>query len=371
MKHRITCLLKNTLPLLFLYIVISCNNKKEVNEFEVIIKTDAKTDSLSMYPSFVSKKFLDTTYPFLFKSAIKNGLVNFKGKKLSHPIMFDLLVDGDGLSEKFFIDNGTTELTVSFLDKDKKVIINSKTKSKAQKEYESLKKNGLDSIESLYKKSVGLVKERRRFSAIRDTMIVDFLNDNPDSYVPLWLMTNYFSRFGLKYNKLYDQSLNSFSEEIKNTELFKKLSTSIDETRKKYFLNNKIALKDFDLEFVNFDLGNINENKYILLDFWYTNCKPCLEEMPKYIPLYNKYKDKGFEIISISVDKTNKIQRWKTLIKEKGFNWLHYLDENGTETMKLNIISFPTTFLISSDGKIIERDIKAEKLETFLNSKLK
>jgi len=371
MNNKIIYILNTTLLFLVLSTILSCSSKIETNEFEIIIKTDAKTDSLSMYPSFVSKKFLDTTYTFLFKGAIKNGLVNFKGKKLSHPIMFDLLVDGEGFSEKFFIDNGNTELTVNFLDKDKKVIINPKMKSNAQKEYESLKINGLDSIESLYKKAIGDVEERRRFSAIRDTLIVDFLNDNPDSYVPLWLMTNYYSRFGLKYNKLYDKSLNSFSEEIKNTKLFKKLSISIDETKQKYFLNNEMPLKDFDLEFINFKLSNINDNKYILLDFWYTNCKPCLEEMPKYIPLYDRYKDKGFEIVSISVDKTNKIQNWKTLIKEKGFNWTHYLDENGTETKKLNINRFPTTFLIRSDGKIIERDIKSEKLETFLNSKLK
>lgn len=369
MNHRISYILKNTLLFLFLNIAISCSNKIATNEFEVVIKTEAKSDSLSMYPSAIKRKFLDTTYTYLYKGAIKNGLVNFKGSKPSHPIMFDFIADGLGLSEFFFIDNGTTELSVSFLNNDKRVIIPSSSKSNAQKEYELLKKIGLDSIKSLYQQAKS-GEERGRISVMRDTLIVDFLKDNPNSYVPLWLMTNKVSRSGTSYNKLYDQSLSSFSEEIKQTELFKKLSSTIKETKQFTFVNRDIPLKDFDLEDINFKPSNLKNKKYILLDFWFTNCGPCLVEMPNYIPLYDMYKDKGFEIVSISVDKTKYIQNWKKLIKARGFNWVHYLDENGPETRKLNISGFPTTFLLSGDGEIIEKDISAEELKSFLNAKL-
>ena len=102
------------------------------NEFEVVINTESKTDSLSMYPCIDFERFLDSTYKIFFKGQIQNGIVNFKGNKPSHPVMFDILDENVGLSNKFFIDSGTTELFVSFVNKDKKVIIPDNKKSKTQ-----------------------------------------------------------------------------------------------------------------------------------------------------------------------------------------------------------------------------------------------
>ena len=346
-------------------ILLSCKNKMD-KEFEVIIKTEAKIDSLSMYPSFVSEKFLDSTYSMLFKGPVEGGIVNFKGKKPPHPVMFDILADKIGLSDKFFIDGGLTQLSVSFVNKDKKVIITDK-KSKTHKEYELLKSKGLDSIDNLWWQASS-VDERIKVGELRDRFIVDFLKDNPNSYVPLWLFANYFSSRSQRYNKLYDESMNLFSDEIKKTELFDKLHTGLKKSQSFSLKNKELPLKNIDLRDASFKLNDFSNNKYILLDFWFSNCKPCLVEMPKYIHLYEKYKEQGFEIVSISIDKTDKIQNWKNTINEKGFNWVHYLDENGIETNKLNIISFPTTFLINSEGAIIERNITPEDLNNFLQN---
>ena len=339
------------------------------NEFEVVIKTESKTDSLSMYPSIDFERFLDSTYKIFFKGQVQNGIVNFKGNKPPHPIMFDILDENVGLSDKFFIDNGSTELFVSFINKDKKVIISDNKKSKTQKEYELLKKEGLDSIENLRSKA-NSVEERRKFSVVRDTLIVDFLKENPNSYVPLWLIANYFSFQSQQYNKLYDESMPLFSNEIKKTALFKNVEAILKEGRNFSFQHKELPLKNIGLGDVQFKLSGLNNSKYILLDFWYSNCSPCLQEMPKYIPIYEKYKDLGFEIVSVSVDKTSKIEDWRTTINEKGFNWIHYLDENGIEAKKMNISSFPTTFLVNNEGTIIERDIRSEKLKSYLSSKL-
>ena len=347
--------------------IFSC--KESNTEFEVVIKTDADTDSLSMYPSFVSKKLLDSTYTMLFKGQVQNGVVNIKGNKPSHPIMFDIFANNFGMSDKFFIDNGSTDLYVSFVNKDKKVIIPNDKKSKTQKEYEILKKQGLDSIDSLWWKADS-TKERRKIGVIRDTLIVGFLKDNPDSYVPMWLFANYFSSRSNRYSKLYDESTYLFSDEIKKTELFKNFKSSLKAAKKFSLKNKELSLKNTELENVRFKLSNLNNSKYILLDFWYSNCSPCLREMPKYIPIYEEYKDLGFEIVSISVDKTSKIEDWKKLIIDKEFTWIHYLDENGIETKKLNIYSFPTTFLINNEGEIIEKGITSVKLENFLSVKL-
>jgi thiol-disulfide isomerase/thioredoxin len=345
------------------------NNEAEFarNEFEIFISTEGKTDSITMYPHIVSEKLLDSSYSMLFKGSIEDGKVNIRGKKPPHPVMFDIGTKNLGFSDIFFIANGFTELFVSFVDYNNKVIISDETKSETQKEYELLKKTGLDSINDL-RSEAGSDKERIRISKVRDTIIVDFIRYNPNSYVPLWLLLNHFSLGNQTYNKLYDQSMPLFSDEIKKTELHKIFKAALDEAKQFSFENKVFALKNIDLEDVQFKLSSLKNSKYILLDFWFSSCGPCLYEMPKYIPIYKKYKDLGFEIVSVSIDNTNKIGDWKAVINEKGFNWIHYLDENGVETNKLNITSFPTTFLVNGSGEILERDINSEKLNNFLSA---
>lgn len=283
--------------------------------------------------------------------------------------MFDILEEKNGLSDKFFIENSKTEILLDFKDKINTIHIPANFKSKAQVEYEELKKLGLKEVENLYKKTK-TVEERMFLKYKRDSVIVNYIHKNPESYVPLWLMINYFPHRDKAYNKLYGKSLGLFSNEIKKTDLFQKFKTAIADS-KKTISNKLLSLKNIDLETIEFKLTDIKDKKYILLDFWYSNCAPCLSEMPNYIPLYQKYKNIGFEIVSISVDKTNKIQDWKDTIKERDFDWIHYLDENRKEADKLNIFSFPTTFLIDDEGTVIEKNITYEKLKSFLDIKLK
>jgi len=357
---------KQFLILILLISVLSC--KQENNYFNVKIKTETKSDSLSMYPSFVSEKFLDSSYSMLFKAKIENGTVEFSGNKPSHPIMFDIFDMNYGLSEKFFIDGGSTELFVNFAKNNKEIVIPDKLKSQSQKEYESLKEYGLDSLNKLWW-NVKTVEERRNIGIEKDSLIINFLRENPNSYVPLWLLVDNFSKKS-EYNKLYDESLNLFSNEIKQTHLFKQLKSSLTDSKSFTFVNKEFELKNLNLENVNFRINDLETKEVILLDFWFSNCGPCLTEMDKYISLYKEYNKLGFEIVSISSDKTSKINSWKSVITEKGFNWVHYLDENAVETHKINIRSFPTTFLLGKDGKIIKRNIKPEQLSEYLAENL-
>jgi thiol-disulfide isomerase/thioredoxin len=370
-----TSTIKILATIIFLMLFFNCKNEKQELKaddtvFEVIIKTDTDIDSLSMYPSAVTKKFLDTNYASLFKGYLKNRTVSFKGKKLPHPYMFDILEETNGLSDKFFVDNGTTEVSVSYNTTKGEINIDNKFKSKAQTEYEELKRLGLKEVDSLWEKS--RTKDERAFlKSKRDSTIVNYIHKNPESFVPLWLMVNYVPHGNERYNKLYDESLDLFSDDIKKTDLFKRLKTYIDDTKNDPISNKLLSLKNLNLESIALRVSDIKNKEYILLDFWFSNCGPCLQEMPNYIPLYGKYKDIGFEIISISTDKTNNIQAWKDTIEEKNFNWVHYLDENGFETTKLGISSFPTTFLIDTKGVVIEKNISISKLRDILKTRFK
>ena len=100
----------------------------------------------------------------------------------------------------------------------------------------------------------------------------------------------------------------------------------------------------------------------MLLDFWGSWCVPCREGNPKLKKLYATYKDKGFEIIAIALErgKTPR-QDWLNAIKDDGIPWINILnneaiEKNGQDLINLFAIkSYPTKILISPTGKVILR----------------
>ncbi|HEY0175855.1 MAG TPA: TlpA disulfide reductase family protein [Pedobacter sp.] len=103
--------------------------------------------------------------------------------------------------------------------------------------------------------------------------------------------------------------------------------------------------------------------KYVLLEFWASWCHPCRAESPNLLKQYKLYKDKGFEILSVSVD--NDRSRWLDAIAKDGLTWLQVSDLKGwdNEARKLYGLSgVPGNFLISPEGKIVASNLTGEKL---------
>lgn len=105
--------------------------------------------------------------------------------------------------------------------------------------------------------------------------------------------------------------------------------------------------------------------KYVLLDFWGSWCVFCREESPNLIKNFERYKDKGFTIISIAADDDKK--KWLGAIhKDKVGRWTHLSDLKGmkNEVSKLYFINgYPSNFLIGPDGKIIAQNLRGEALD--------
>jgi thiol-disulfide isomerase/thioredoxin len=198
----------------------------------------------------------------------------------------------------------------------------------------------------------------------RDSLIYEHTNKTKDPYLILWYLI-YKIENDWYYSSWYKKIFDSLPTDTKKSYAGKRLSNKI-QTLEKIQIGEK-----FPLEIIakNSIFKNTNK-KYFLVDFWFSHCGPCLNDFPKYKEVYKQYKDKGLEIIGISTDQTKNVNDWKKVIKEKDLLWIHFLDENGTESKKYNINAFPTTFLLDSEGVIIKKNISPEELENFLEKNL-
>lgn len=105
------------------------------------------------------------------------------------------------------------------------------------------------------------------------------------------------------------------------------------------------------------------KGKVVLIDFWASWCHPCRGESPNLKKQYSLYKEKGFEILSVSMDSEKK--NWVQAIQQDGMPWLHVSDLKGwnNEAGRLyGVRAIPACFLIDADGKIIADDVRGETL---------
>lgn len=131
---------------------------------------------------------------------------------------------------------------------------------------------------------------------------------------------------------------------------------------KKGNYTNKVKLSDY-----------VSKNKLVFLDFWASWCTPCMNEVPNLKAAYKKFKSKGFEIVSVSVDEDT--EEWRKAIKDNGMDWVQLWngleDLENSPAMDYSVSAIPSTFLIDADGTIIGRNLRGDELENALTDYFK
>lgn len=108
--------------------------------------------------------------------------------------------------------------------------------------------------------------------------------------------------------------------------------------------------------------------KYVLIDFWASWCGPCRRENPNVVKAYNKYKEAGFEVYSVSLDKDK--NRWMQAIQQDGLIWPSHVSDlkqwRSAATGLYGFSGIPYTVLIDKEGKVIATRLRGAQLEAKL-----
>jgi len=142
-----------------------------------------------------------------------------------------------------------------------------------------------------------------------------------------------------------------------------------------HLLMEKVSPRDFSLSLLERETRSLGSyrGKVVFLNFWATWCGPCRVEMPSMEALYNKFSDKGLEILAVNCGEDQATVR--SFIENEGFSFPVLLDLDGKVTFSYGIQAIPTTYLIDRDGMIISRlvgsiDWNTPKIHTALESLL-
>lgn len=112
------------------------------------------------------------------------------------------------------------------------------------------------------------------------------------------------------------------------------------------------------------------KGKVVLIDFWATNCPPCLEEMPNLKQIYADYHDKGFEIVGVSLDGDSSIVEQFT--GKAGISWPMIVERGTVESLRESyfVPTIPSLFIVDQSGKLHQFDVRGKALRNVIENLL-
>lgn len=207
-----------------------------------------------------------------------------------------------------------------------------------------------------------------KYKQSRDVKIDEFIKTNPSSIVSAYVLYRNFS-YRLTPEEI-NQNINLLDASLHGTPYVKTL-------RQLVVTLDKVAVGK---QAVDFTASNpegkpvkLSDHfgKYLLIDFWAAWCGPCRKENPNLVNAYQKYKDKGFEVYGVSLDKNK--EHWLKAIEKDGLVWTQVSDLkywHSEPAALYGVRAIPANFLLDPSGKIIGKNLKGEELHKKLEELL-
>ena len=356
-------------------ILISCkSNTTKNNLYEVECNAEGIYNGVRAYlkSSNNNKQVIDT-------AVVMNGAFKFKGE-VSSPEMRILTIDGINGQTALVLESGKTNVTI-YKDSIYKSIIkggeNNSIFNKYKDGYQNLvekvtslreeymaSRNNIEAVKRIQKQNVELRLELKNYG-------LNFLTQHPDTDFSLMLLESITlqKEFDAKLaNEILEKIPNKISNRQHNIEVMQKINFNINNALSKAVIEVNSIAPDFtapDPEGNQITLSEIL-GKVTILDFWASWCRPCRVENPNFVKLYDKYHEKGLNIISVSLDRENQKSRWIKAIEKDNLSWYNVSNLKYWQdpvALMYNITSIPATFILDDKGTIIATRLRGSALE--------
>ena len=214
---------------------------------------------------------------------------------------------------------------------------------------------------------IAIELEKEYNSKEREVMLYewDFIIDNNDSYMSALLLEVFMIE-----NKVNKDSIIDVYENLSNRIKVSDVGKNIADLLSQY--ENPIEVGEIAPDFTAPSLNGANvtlskelsKNNVTLLDFWAAWCRPCRVENPNLVRLYKSYKNKGFDIIGVSLDRTK--EQWEQAVEDDNLLWTQVSNLNFWNdpiARRYSIRSIPQSYLINNKGVVIGKNLRGNDLE--------
>jgi thiol-disulfide isomerase/thioredoxin len=315
---------------------------------------------------------------------VQEGKISHDGKftlaiKLKEPEIYDLAVDNSSLVQVLAKPGAKIHLNIS---KDAIQVTGSK-ETQYLIDYEANRKKVFNKyLKRTYDSSAIAVKSGDKARIEYWNVEHEKASENYKAELAQWVEQPFFINslaaihHSIRWNSETDTALMNrmvaiYQQKYPNYDLTRQLVNKVNATK-------RIAMGAIAPGFISTDTaGNKIDlkgyrGKYTLVEFWASWCPPCREESPTLVRLYNQYKGKGFEILSVSIDKNT--TQWKNAIRHDGYTWGNVCDLNGyggPTAALYTITAIPNSFLLDKNGRIIAKNLRGKDLESKLGELMK
>ena len=323
-------------------------------------------------------------------TVVKNGHFEFKGG-LVEPVRATLDFGHNGtplrqsrdkMQNIFYLENGTVEVVTS--DSATKATVRgtpinaenaglSASLNRLRERANALRKAALAQPEATRTAPAYVQQLEARLASIeaeQDKVMTDFVKEHPNSRFSLFVLFDLLT--GTPDVGRYVPLYQGLSASVRNTPRGQRIGEQIKRLQ-------KVAVGSMAPDFTQNTPDNVPvtlsslRGKYVLLDFWASWCGPCRQENPNVVKAYNRFKDKGFTILSVSLDKEGAHDAWVRAIKTDGLPWTQVSDLkywNNAAALTYDVKSVPQNFLLDPQGKIVAINLRGEELQSTLGKLL-